>query len=705
VFYGVISFNAEIQFNAETQRGRGAEGEGRREGGKKRGSEEENTQLATRPSPLAIRNSQFATRNSLLAGIGAAIAVATVTAHALLVAVLGIYLIVEMMRGGDEATRRGGDDERRTQDEGPKTKDEPRETRTAHLAIRNSQFAIRLSPLASRLLFCLLPFAFCLALAFGLLGWYNAVRFGHPLETGYHFDSGEGFTTPIWQGFWGLIASPYRGVFWHTPIFILSLFAFPAFVRRHRAAGIVIAALSLVLVGLYSMWWMWWGGFAWGPRFLVPLTPFWILASGSSWCRRMNEELRMGQRTLPPLPTLYSLFLILSFLVQLSAVVVNYVNYEIALRAIFPTDWVDPLRFGPPAQGIADWIYSPVLGQWRLMTEDFVLNTDLAWLWADGTVLWSVVIVGGLAVVVLFWGLGTGDWGLGTGTRTTHYALRITTLTLPFILIAVWLTAVGQHPLYGEPGRGYRAILAEVEAEARTDQALVTVAPYHYQIPMNWFDGGLPIFGYAADSTDHAEAVAVLEDALHSHPQIWYVTAGLPPSDPNNLVERWLAEHAYKADDRWFDDFRLVRYATAAALASTPIRPTDGMLTDASNWVRIDAVRAPSTIPAGTTLPVEIHYRVEGTTDPLRWFVQLLGADGAPVALLDTAPLDGYAAFPDLPVDAELVERAGLALSPALAAGEYRLVAGIYNPSVEGAPRLRTDQNADFLDLGMVIVE
>jgi hypothetical protein len=120
--------------------------------------------------------------------------------------------------------------------------------------------------------------------------------------------------------------------------------------------------------------------------------------------------------------------------------------------------------------------------------------------------------------------------------------------------------------------------------------------------------------------------------------------------------------------------------------------------------VRIDAVRSPATIPAGTTLPVEIHYRVDEASDPLRWFVQLLGADGAPVALLDTAPLDGYAAFPDLPLGEELVERAGLALSSQLA-GEYRLVAGIYNPANEGAPRLRTDQDADFLDLGMVIVE
>ncbi|MBX2996996.1 MAG: hypothetical protein KF893_00690 [Caldilineaceae bacterium] len=685
-FYGVI------HFNAETQRGRGAEREGKREEGKERGREGANTQSA-------IRNPQSAIRNSLLAGIGAAIAVATVTAHAPLIAVLGIYLIVVVMRG-----RRTADGRRRTTDD----------------VICPSQFSIRNSQLAIRF-FCLLPFAFCLLSAFLLLLFYNAARFGHSLETGYHFDSGEGFTTPIWQGFWGLIISPYRGVFWHTPIFILSLCAFPAFVRRHRAAGIVITALSLILVGLYSAWWMWWGGFAWGPRFLVPLTPFWILALAPV-LERMNKDLRMGRGVLTPLPILYLLFFVLSFLVQLSAVIVNYVNYEIALRSIFPTDWADPLRFGPPAQGIADWIHSPVLGQWRLMTEDFVLNTDLAWLWPDGTVLWSVVIVGGLAMIVLasvlgigYWGLEIGDRGLGIGTRTTHYALRTTNhellithyslLITPLLVIAVWLTAVGQHPHYGEPGQGYRAILAEVEAEARADQALVTVAPYHYQIPMNWYAGGLPIFGYATDSIIHHEAVMVLDAALHAHPQIWYVTAGLPPTDANNLVERWLADHAYKADDRWFDDFRLVRYGTPAGLASAPIRPTDDMLYDGRNRVGISAVRAPSMIRAGATLPVEIHYRVEEATDPLRWFVQLLGADGALAALLDTAPLDGYAAFPDLASGGKLVERAGLTISPDLAAGEYRLVVGIYNPAAEGAPRLRTDQNVDFLDLGTVIVE
>ncbi len=110
-----------------------------------------------------------------------------------------------------------------------------------------------------------------------LLVAYNLVRFGSPFDTGYHFDSGEGFTTPIWQGLWGLLFSPYRSIFLHTPLFIASMIAFVPFWRRHRSEAAAIAAISLTLILMYSAWWMWWGGYAWGPRFLVPLTPFWVL--------------------------------------------------------------------------------------------------------------------------------------------------------------------------------------------------------------------------------------------------------------------------------------------------------------------------------------------------------------------------------------------------------------------------------------------
>ncbi len=172
----------------------------------------------------------------LFAGVGAGIALATVTAHALLVALLGLYALAAWWMRRRSATD----------------------------SLRGTLAAAGV-------------FVLPIATAGGLLLLYNFMRFGSALDTGYHFATGEGFSTPIWQGLWGLLFSPYRSVFLHTPLFIASVAALLPFTRRHRLEGIVIAALSLVLVGMYSMWWMWWGGYAWGPRFLVPLTPLWVL--------------------------------------------------------------------------------------------------------------------------------------------------------------------------------------------------------------------------------------------------------------------------------------------------------------------------------------------------------------------------------------------------------------------------------------------
>jgi hypothetical protein len=127
-------------------------------------------------------------------------------------------------------------------------------------------------------------------------------------------------------------------------------------------------------------------------------------------------------------------------------------------------------------------------------------------------------------------------------------------------------------------------------------------------------------------------------------------------------------------------------------------------LRDAQNHVTLLATQRPAAAVSSVPLPVEIHYRVEAVVDPLRWFVQLLGPDGRLIAQVDTAPLDGYSAFTDLPAGAEAFERVALILPAGLAAGDYQLIAGIYNPSVEGGPRLRSETESDFVDLGRVAV-
>ncbi len=619
----------------------------------------------------AAREGRRTLGHSLLAGLGAGVAVATVAAHGLLVALLGLYLA-----GGMAGWRLPA-----------------------------------LRPWPGRWLGPLAAFGAPVVGALLLLAGYNWVRFGHPLETGYHFQAGEGFTTPLGQGFWGLVFSPYRGVFWHTPLFLASVLAFPAFLRRHRAEALLTGGMSAVLVGLYSTWWMWWGGFAWGPRFLVPLAPFWVLWL-APWIRGLWDEGRgaLGRKRRRLLGGLA----VLSGAVQVLAVSVNYVNYEIELRTLFPTDWDDPLRYGPPAQSLADLAYSPVLGQARLAFRDLVAHTDLAWLWADGTVLWPVVgtgalvLVGWIGALVHWWRQETPGSALRRG-RMPRLPGALA-LAGPLILAGVWLTEVGAQPSYGVEGQGYRAALAEIASRAAPTDGIVTVAPYDYQIPMNWYGGlyspgGLPVYGYATDSATRAQTLQVLRRALQRHPRLWYVSGRLPAADPANTVERWLAEHAYKAEDRWFDDFRLLQYGTPVGLEASSPQPLDVRLEGPAGSVVLAQVQAPAQIRAGEVLPVRLTFRLEtAVAHDLRWFVQLLDPAGVPVALLDTAPLDGYASFSALAVGEPQVERAGLAVERNVAPGSYRLIGGLYTPQQEGAPRLRTPEGADFVLLGSVEV-
>ncbi len=392
---------------------------------------------------------------ALFGGVAAGITLTTVTAHAPLILLLAFYGLGSPWLQGWLAKRNVQQDD---------------------VAVDRVEWGIAAGLFGAPLL-----------VAAGLLLWYNQARFGSVFDTGYHFDAGEGFTSPIWEGLWGLLLSPYRGVFWFTPLFVASVAAWPTFARRHRVEAWVTAAISVVLLLEYSLWWMWWGGFSWGPRFLVPLTPFLVLWL-APWVQELIRDggllislvprwITRRRRAMRPHLAVTSLVLLvlipISCLVQLSAILVNFVNYEIQLRSIYPTDWENPLAFGPPAQSILDILNSPVIGQWKLMADNFVVNTDLAWLWSDGNIQWllfgvGVAVIGTLAVAFAQWWFALQQ---GTGSRQAVDALpsvpvRGLAILLPLLLIAVWIGEVGHNPHYGDPERGYRAILRDVCQQA-----------------------------------------------------------------------------------------------------------------------------------------------------------------------------------------------------------------------------------------------
>lgn len=112
----------------------------------------------------------------------------------------------------------------------------------------------------------------------------NWARRGHPLATGYVGEAGfrtvlpysglPGFSYPLFFGVLSLVFSFGKGLLFFAP----GLFArYPGPEPgtppdREEAVRLVYHAWVAVVVGLalvYARWWAWYGGAAWGPRFLL----------------------------------------------------------------------------------------------------------------------------------------------------------------------------------------------------------------------------------------------------------------------------------------------------------------------------------------------------------------------------------------------------------------------------------------------------
>lgn len=119
----------------------------------------------------------------------------------------------------------------------------------------------------------LLPFAAQMA--------YNARAFGSPLDTGYRYT--EVFRKlpvavrfPTLEAVYGIAFSPFRGIFFRSPLLLLSAWGFVLWRRdgRWRDAWSVCAAVPLLYFAYNAFVPIWWGGSAVGPRHIVPALPF-----------------------------------------------------------------------------------------------------------------------------------------------------------------------------------------------------------------------------------------------------------------------------------------------------------------------------------------------------------------------------------------------------------------------------------------------
>lgn len=556
--------------------------------------------------------------------------------------------------------------------------------------------------------------AFLLSLAIpgAILLSYNAARSGNPLQTGYDLTL---FTPNILLGLYKLLFSPLRGFFVYSPVLLLSLPGWWALRRRYPAEAWLFAGLAGVTAALFSAWSSG-EGLSWGSRFLVPVTPFFALCLAPiidfgfwiddlcppGYLRKTKIVLRFIFYVLAPL----------SLLIQLLGAIINPWAFLSQLQADFGGEF-----FLENTAALYNPRYSQIWGQ---LQSFGVANSDLVWWQPAG---FDAVACGLSLLLVLLTG-----WFLWQilakppsrqaaklpanaqpATRNTHYVLRLTP-SLPTLIVLTVVTAgitvflltryYRTDRQFGPPDDSYTAALADIAAADPARAPIITVAQYHYHVPMNRFKARVPLIGLAQQTPPLPETALPLLAAATTADTTWLVTLGFAPAAPDNAAEQWLAQNTAKIGDDWRDDsVRLVTFTAAVPAEERAVSATFDDL------IRLDGLRTNPTARPAAPLPVELRWQALAQPPAdLTTFVQLLNIDGQVVAQTNSPPQGGYAPTSGWQPGQMVTSRHGLPLPPAnqLPPGDYRLIAGWFNPAT--GQRLPTNSGPDFVDLGVVTI-
>lgn len=490
--------------------------------------------------------------------------------------------------------------------------------------------------------------------ALGIIGWYNWLRFGSPLTTGYLPE--ERFATPFLEGFYGLTFSPGKGLFWYNPLFFAALVAWPAFVRRHRVEALLAGAIVLSNVAFYAPWYLWWAGHAWGPRFLVTILPFAALP--------LAPAIEIARRKRWLASVLMALAAV-SIVVQLLGVVVDFNLYLEEIHARLGLYHPDTL-FNPA--------YSPLLRQFDYLG---LKNLDLAWA-RGGTLNWPALLVGLVLISVSGLALWFGHAHLQQTDR--HRWQRAWTSVA--LLLLLGLGTAGLMYAYAPTGDMAEATRT-LEAMERPGEMALLANLLLTEAFQDSYTGRLKVQGSAPsqgfESTKNAIWVISAEASKAAEAQFRVGTVQLDLQLPQ---------------DRQFDTARL----------PVSLWPEDTRLGTALSLI---AVQLDQLIARpGETLPLTLYWRaLAPMNSSYIVFVQIIDEERVKAGQVDRLPCDGGCPTNTWRSGDLIGEWYDVPIRADAAPGRYQLIAGMYDQATgERLPLLDSQgtTTSNFVQLGIV---
>lgn len=413
-------------------------------------------------------------------------------------------------------------------------------------------------PLGRTAILMLIP----LALGIALLAAWNTAHFGSPLVSGYHLGSGEGFTSPLRISLPGLVVSPARGLLWFVPASWLALAGLPSFFRRHAR----LAALALALIAghvlVFGAWWMWWSGWGWGPRFLVPITPFIALLALPVLD---HSHLKFDILHLTFVPLIFAV----SVGVQVLGASVGFDEYENIMTQTHLRGDPEGDLYKYGLDMLWSWQDSPIVGHWKLLCAG---NTDLAWLpggHVDWLMLVPLVACVAAAAIALCYAAMQKDSGRerrgDAETRRRGARVRYSAIAVCLVLVFVVVWRARAHPLratYGlDPTEG-EAALGAVMSRSQPGDGVMLIRPLT-PTEMDRFPHFPRVYGIPDESLFGAEWNSDLEQlvdhALARHRRLWLAVHSEDDPFTAQIADR-LKPHMRRADRAQIGDYAVVLF-------------------------------------------------------------------------------------------------------------------------------------------------
>ena len=501
-----------------------------------------------------------------------------------------------------------------------------------------------------------------------LLIWYNVVRYGAPFNTGYLPQ--ESFSGIWWQGIVGLLVSPGRGLFLYAPILLIALPAIPAALRRYPAEACLSLAVTAIHILLYGKWFMWHGGYAWGPRFIVPAVPFLVLLMppALSWMRR-----RIWRFAACALMAASAVLQIIGLSVHFELFQNQLLNTGLPLFA--------PETFFHPR-------YSPLLGQLQFVTMN---NLDLAWVY-QGQIQWT--LLAGLLLGLVLTGLFLATIYVNSEYRLSPSAFLVAALVV--LSSTVWLLS-NVHRQYPAD---LQAAADTLNSRSTIADAIVTGAPAD-SIPFaELYQGSADVVGLSAGTlAQDADAMRALQQVVDGYAKIWWLP-GWTSTSPSD-VQNWLAQHAFLADSLFFPDAAGSSQGRSLSLYYVPRSPLQSHPVEAVFDGQVHLLQADVehvSLRGGQILPVALHWEaMSPISSNLTVFVQLMDANGNRIAGSDSQPAMGTRPTSGWEPNEIVLDRHALLLPDDLPAGPYTLITGLY--FVETGQRLTTAAGQDTVQI------